>query len=68
MVKIQAFGANEVVIYNFMALLTIDTNINQFTKVYHNSYKLQQNFIKKHREVTNFSVKSIGLTSDKYKF
>ena len=28
-------GANEVVIYNFLALLTIDTNINQFIKSYH---------------------------------
>ena len=26
----QNRGANEVVIYNFLALLTIDTNINQF--------------------------------------
>ena len=24
------YGANEVVIYNFLTLLTIDTNINQF--------------------------------------
>ena len=36
-------GANEVVIYNFLALITIDTNINQFTKVYHIFDKLQQN-------------------------
>mgnify|MGYP007053696064 CR=1 FL=1 len=28
------YGAIEVVIYNFF-LLTIDTNINQFIKVYH---------------------------------
>ena len=35
------FGANEVVIYNFLALLTIDTNINQFIKVYHNFDKIQ---------------------------
>ena len=34
-------GANEVVIYNFLALLTIDTNINQFIRVYHIFYKLQ---------------------------
>ena len=61
-------SANEVVIYNLLALLTIDTNINQFTKVYHNFNKLQQNFIKKLREVTNSSEKSIGLTSDTYKF
>ena len=27
------YGANEVVIYNFLALITIDTNINQFIKV-----------------------------------
>lgn len=37
------FGANEVIIYNFLALITIDTNINQFTKVYHIFDKLQQN-------------------------
>ena len=37
----KVIGANEVVIYNFMALLTIDTNINQFIKVYHIFYKLQ---------------------------
>ena len=30
------FGANKVVIYNFWALLTIDTNINQF--MYNLSY------------------------------
>ena len=36
------YGANEVVIYNFLALLTIDTNINQFIKVYHIFYKLQE--------------------------
>ena len=36
-----AFGAVDVVIYNFLALITIDTNINQFTKVYHNFYKFQ---------------------------
>lgn len=36
------FGSNEVVIYNFFsALLTIDTNINQFIKVYHIFDKLQ---------------------------
>ncbi len=36
------FGANEVVIYNFfLALITIDTNINQFIKVYHIFYKIQ---------------------------
>ena len=34
-------GANEVVIYNFWALLTIDTNNNQFTKVYHIFDRLQ---------------------------
>ena len=39
----QNRGANEVVIYNFLALITIDTNINQFTKVYHIFDKLQQN-------------------------
>ena len=42
-------GANEVVIYNFLALLTIDTNINQFTKVYHNFYKIQYKLLKKHK-------------------
>ena len=35
------FGANEVVIYNFLALITIDTNINQFIKVYHILDKIQ---------------------------
>ena len=40
-------GANEVVIYNFWALITIDKNINQFTKVYHIFYKLQYKYIKK---------------------
>ena len=35
-------GANEVVIYNFLALITIDTNINQFPLVYHIFYELQQ--------------------------
>ena len=34
--------ADEVVIYNFLALITIDTNINQFIKVYHTYDKLQQ--------------------------
>ena len=34
-------GAVDVDIYNSLALLTIDTNINQFIKVYHNFYKLQ---------------------------
>ena len=34
------YGANEVVIYNFLALLTIDTNINQFI------YKLTDFLIK----------------------
>ena len=34
-------GADIVVIYNF-SLLTIDTNINQFIKVYHNFHRLQQ--------------------------
>ena len=34
-------GANEVVIYNFWALLAIDTNNNQFTKVYHIFDRLQ---------------------------
>ena len=33
-------GANVVVIYNFF-LLTLDTNINQFIKVYHIFYKIQ---------------------------
>lgn len=33
--KLLAFGSNEVVVYNFLALITIDTNINQFIKVYH---------------------------------
>ena len=40
------FGANEVVIYNFLALITIDTNINQFIKVYHIFYKIQDQFKK----------------------
>ena len=40
------FGANEVVIYNFLALITIDTNINQFIKVYHIFDKLQYNYNK----------------------
>ncbi len=35
------FGTNEVVIYNFYTSLTIDTNISQFIKAYHNFYKLQ---------------------------
>ena len=39
-------GANEVVIYNFLALITIDTNINQFIKVYHIFYKIQDQFKK----------------------
>ena len=43
---LQNRGADEVVIYNFLALLTIDTNINQFIKVYHIFYKLQQSFQK----------------------
>lgn len=34
-------GAIEVVIYNFLALLTIDININQFIKVYHIFDKIQ---------------------------
>ena len=29
-----------------LAFLTIDTNINQFIKVYHNFYKLQQKMLK----------------------
>ena len=29
-------GADDVDIYNLSVLLTIDTNINQFIKVYHN--------------------------------
>ena len=40
------YGANEVVIYNFLALITIDTNINQFIKVYHIFYKIQDQFKK----------------------
>ena len=36
-----SLGANEVVIYNFLALLTIDTNINQLIKLYHIFDKLQ---------------------------
>ena len=43
---ITSFGANEVVIYNFLALLTIDTNINQFIKVYHIFYKIQYQYKK----------------------
>lgn len=35
------FGAVVVVIYNFLTLLTIETNINQFIKVYHIFDKLQ---------------------------
>ncbi len=38
------FGAIVVVIYNFLPL-TIDTNINQFIKVYHISIKLQHYFL-----------------------
>ena len=38
---ITYIGAIDVDIYNFLALLTIDTNINQFIKVYHISDKLQ---------------------------
>ena len=41
-------GANEVDIYNFLALLTIDTNINQFIKVYHIFNKLQYRNKKSH--------------------
>ena len=33
--EIYTVGAVVVVIYNFLTLLTIDTNINQFIKVYH---------------------------------
>ena len=43
-------GANEVVIYNFLALITVDTNINQFIKVYHIFHELQyihKNFLNK---------------------
>ncbi len=35
------FGANDVDIYNSLALLTIDTNINQFTLLYHFFNKMQ---------------------------
>ena len=38
---IAFYGANEVDIYNFLALITIDTNINQFIKVYHNFFVSQ---------------------------
>jgi len=44
--KVLLTGANEVVIYNFLALLTIDTNINQFIKVYHIFYKIQYQYKK----------------------
>ena len=30
------YGANEVVIYNFLALITIDTKINQFKNILQN--------------------------------
>ena len=40
-VYIFLLGANEVAIYNFLALITIDTNINQFIKVYHILDKIQ---------------------------
>ncbi len=48
------YGANVVVIYNFF-LLTIDTKINQFIKVYHNFYKFQQ-FYKKINQYISISV------------
>jgi len=34
-------GSIEVVIYNFLPLITIDTNTNQFITVYHIFNKLQ---------------------------
>ena len=39
-------GANEVDIYNFLTLVTIDTNINQFIKVYHILDKMQYKITK----------------------
>lgn len=38
---LSLFGAIEVVIYNFLVLITIGTNINQFIKAYHILNKIQ---------------------------
>ena len=42
----KVIGANEVDIYNFLTLVTIDTNINQFIKVYHILDKMQYKITK----------------------
>ena len=64
---LSLFGVNEVVIYNFLSLLTIDIKINQFIKVYHISDNFQYFFSFYYSKILIFMIKYTYIVNMKKK-